>query len=108
MSTTFHILDAISQDVDGETLINNGYGSDEDPEVMRIKKKKAAEDSYKNPGKLAMNIFLFGKTAEGVPVRACVEGFEPFFYVRLPDYGQPIRSQFEGALRKFLKPMLVF
>jgi DNA polymerase elongation subunit (family B) len=103
MSTTFHILDAISQDVDGETLINNGYVSDDDPEVMRIKKKKAAEDSYKNPGKLAMNIFLFGKTAEGVPVRACVEGFEPFFYVRLPDDDVATHELFKKALNDHLR-----
>ena len=82
MSTVFHILDAISQDVEGETLVS-GNLSDDDPEVRRAKPKKQAEEAYKNPAKLTMNIYLFGKTAAGEPLRISVEGFKPFFYVKL-------------------------
>jgi len=83
MPTLFHILDAISQDVDGVVPVS-GNISDEDPEVRRLRAKKKKEDDYKNPSKLALNIYLFGKTADGKPLRCCVEGFKPFFYVRVP------------------------
>ena len=101
MSTIFHILDAISQDVEGDTLVS-GYLSDEDPEVRRMKvKAKKPEDDYKNPAKLKMNIYLFGKTAAGDPVRVCVEGFKPFFYVRIPEAKDA--SRFEKVLDDRLK-----
>ena len=111
MPTTFHIIDAAVEDVDGDDgdeVILSGTLSDDDEEVRKVKPKKKQKESaeYKSPDRLRLNIYLFGKTADGQTLRACIEGFEPFFYVRLPDYGQPIRSQFEGALRKFLKPWL--
>lgn len=108
MPTTFHILDAISQDVDGNTLVKNGYATDEDAEVCSARrhasrKPQSGEEAPKNPAKLAMNIFLFGKTAEGAPLRACVEGFKPFFYVRLPDQKVSTREAFKRTLDYRLK-----
>ena len=107
MPTLFHILDAISQDVDGGTIVS-GNMSDEDPEVRRAKsKKKAEEDSYKNPAKLTMNIYLFGKTVDAKPIRCCVEGFKPFFYVRLPGLSSraDFKKELDDTLRK-KKPWL--
>ena len=83
MATIFHILDAISQDVEGDAPVP-GNLSDDDPEVRRAKPKKPAEDAPKNPSKMTMNIYLFGKTAAGEPLRICVEGFKPFFYIKIP------------------------
>ena len=84
MATIFHILDAISQDVEGDAPVP-GNLSDDDPEVRRAKPKKpAADDAPKNPSKMTMNIYLFGKTAAGEPLRVSVEGFKPFFYIKIP------------------------
>ena len=100
MPTIFHILDAISQDVDGEAVVS-GHMSDDDAEVKRAKPKK--EETYKTPGKLSMNIYLFGKTADGQPLRACVEGFQPYFYVRLPKDSTDTRLEFKKTLDERLK-----
>ena len=105
MPTLFHILDAISQDVDGETIVS-GNMSDEDPEVRRVKsKKKTEENTYKDPGKLTMNIYIFGKTADAKPIRCCVEGFKPFFYVRLISSNANFKKVLQDTLKK-TKPWL--
>lgn len=39
----------------------------------------------KSEGKDSYTIFLFGSTSEGKPVRLTITGFEPFFYIELPD-----------------------
>jgi DNA polymerase elongation subunit (family B) len=104
MPTTFHIIDAIVEDVEGDTPVLEGNLSDDDAEVRKVaSKKKQKESDYKSPDKLALHIYLFGKTADGLPVRACIEGFQPFFYVRLPSSGRKIQSDFEKALLPALK-----
>jgi hypothetical protein len=49
MTTTFHIIDSISQDVEGDTVFK-GYFTDEE---QRYKKKKAAsnEEAPKDPAR---------------------------------------------------------
>ena len=56
MPLTFHLFDSIAQDSDAD---------------------KTKDTSY--------TIFLFGSTSEGTPVRLTVNGFEPFFYIELPE-----------------------
>ena len=91
MPTIFHIIDAIVEDVEGDTPVLAGNISDDDAEVRKIASRyKKKETEFKSPDKLALNIYLFGKTAEGEAVRACIEGFQPFFYVRLPVSGSKI------------------
>lgn len=108
---TFHILDAISQDVElgqeteeGQELIphNTGNLSDDDGEVRTLRRKKVEEDAPSDPSKLRMNIYLFGKTATGEPVRASVEGFEPFFFVKLPDKRKETEERFKDKLKDAL------
>ena len=107
MPTTFHIIDALTEDVEGDTPVIEGNLSDDDMEVRKVApKKKQKETEFKSPDKLAFNIYLFGKTAEGEPIRACIEGFHPFFYVRLPGTGRKIQSEFEKTLASSLKPWL--
>ncbi len=123
--TTFHILDAFTQDVeDGAESENTreiiprggSLTDDEDDEIVssaRFKaaaaaaaKKKggdAADSGPKDNTKLHMNIYLFGATAEGTPVRACIEGFRPFFFVRLPDKKAKTRLDFERVLDDTLR-----
>lgn len=102
MPTLFHIIDATTEDVEGDTPVATGYVSDEDPEIRRMRSKKQ-ESTFKSPDKLRLNIYLFGKTAEGQPLRACIEGFEPFFYVRLPATGSKVQAEFEKTLMDALK-----
>ena len=104
MPTLFHIIDAIIEDVEGDTPVA-GNLSDDDAEIRKVQSKKKQTD-YKSPDKLALNIYLFGKTADGLPVRACIEGFEPFFYVRLRGPGAKAQAEFEQSLRPALKPWL--
>ena len=113
MPTTFHILDAIAQDVDGEALVKNGYASDDDPEIRPARGFKgrkpaggaaAGDEAPKNPANLHFNIYLFGKTAEGTPLRVRVEGFQPFFYVRLPEGRKSeTKAEFRRSLDDALK-----
>jgi len=107
----FHLLDAISQDVElgqetdeGQELIphNTGNLSDDDGEVRTIRRKKQEEDAPSDPAKLRMNIYLFGKTATGEPVRASIEGFQPFFFVKLPDKREETRERFKDQLKRAL------
>ena len=107
MPTLFHIIDAIVEDVEGGTPVVHGNLSDDDAEIQKVTSRyKKKESEYKSPDKLALNIYLFGKTVDGQSVRACIEGFEPFFYVRLPTEGRKIRSEFEQGLSPALKPWL--
>jgi len=108
---TFHILDAISQDVElgqeteeGQELIphNTGNLSDDDGEIRTVRRKKVEEDAPSDPSKLRMNIYLFGKMATGEPVRASIEGFQPFFFVRMPDKRTETRERFKDQLKSTL------
>lgn len=105
--STFHILDSISQDIelgreteDGQEFIprNTGNLSDDDGEIRTVKKKKVKEDEV-DFARLRMNIYLFGKTANGIPIRASVEGFRPFFYVRLPNMKPNTQEDFKSRLK---------
>jgi DNA polymerase elongation subunit (family B) len=107
MPTLFHIIDAIVEDVEGGAPVVSGNLSDDDAEIRKVNSRyKKKESEYKSPDKLSLNIYLFGKTADGQSVRASIEGFEPFFYVRLPAKGRKIHSEFEKALGPSLKPWL--
>ena len=105
---TFHILDAISQDVEigketettRELIPHNTGNLSDDEEVRTVKRKKAAdEEAPADPAKLRMCIYLFGKTADGTALRACVEGFQPFFFVRLPNTKVKTQEDFKKRLK---------
>jgi hypothetical protein len=93
LATHFHILDATWQDVkvDSETDLQRTieplptYESDDDDEVQTRRKRttggKAKGGHFSN---LHLQLYLFGTTATGSPLRATVTGFHPFFFVRLP------------------------
>lgn len=98
----FHILDTLAQDEETKNITEEGrevaYDSDEgsviseEIEVHRNSKKPT------NLEKKALVIHLFGTTAEGTPVRANVYGFEPYFYVGLPDKSVATKKQFKSLL----------
>ena len=102
----FHILDAISQDVElGEEtettceIIPFSTGNLSDDEEVKPKKKKQEERPV-DPARLRMIIYLFGKMADGTSLRCSVEGFRPFFFVRLPNGSKKTRADFESKLRE--------
>ena len=87
---TFHILDAFAQDEelqdikDDEKVVtyeSEGEATDDEYEATRKKKSVGSTDLDKK----CLVIHLFGVTAEGKPIRANVYGFQPYFYLRLPN-----------------------
>jgi DNA polymerase elongation subunit (family B) len=117
--TLFHILDTYTQDVEEgqETdacrqIIPRGGAITDDEEdgpasahrhkptaLAKARKEEPAVDNTK----LRMNIYLFGATPEGKPVRACIEGFCPFFFVRLPNKKAKTRIDFEQLFDETLR-----
>jgi len=104
-SITFQILDAFTQDlqilVETDTTQEGQFVPDdlsdvEDGEVRRRPNKKRTAVTGAQKRKLI--IHLFGMTAAGTPVRVDVEGFEPFFYVKLPTHLKEIQYAFETRL----------
>ncbi len=90
----FQILDIIARD----EIIEH-----EDEETREV--SYAADDDY-NRGyqsnkQRALKITLFGKTAKGQAIKANVGGFQPFFYVRLPDRAS--RHSAISALKAYLE-----
>jgi DNA polymerase elongation subunit (family B) len=87
---TFHILDAFTQDEEiqeeTEEYVTKVYNDDIEPDIDdEIQDKVQKTTTQINLEKNTMVIHLFGTTAEGKSVRANVYGFQPYFYVRLPD-----------------------
>jgi DNA polymerase elongation subunit (family B) len=101
----FHILDAFKQDEEvqeeTEEYVTKVYRDDDEPDiddeiqnVNQDKNPNAPVDLEKS----TLVIHLFGVTAEGKPVRANVYGFQPYFYVRLPDEKLATRKRFQKRL----------
>jgi len=99
--TSFHILDSYAQDIRVEaetettrevTFVADGAESDDD-EIMTRRGRRAA--GGKPAARQEMVIHLFGATETGQTVRIQVMGFQPFFFVRLPDTKRTTRLAFE-------------
>ena len=88
---TFHIIDAFRQDEEvqeeTEEYVSKVYNDEIEPEVDEeaVIAAKQGQWNSVNLEKSTLVIHLFGTTAEGKSVRANVYGFQPYFYVRLPD-----------------------
>ncbi len=108
MPTTFHILDSLAQDIYLKetdetaeiTFVEKDYDSDDDEVKTRRKRPSAQADEPLSNRK--MTIHLFGSTATGKPVRANITGFEPFFFVRLPDDRPETRNLFRTKVGQAL------
>ena len=105
----FHILDAIAQDEE-ETLqteetrevIFQSEGeveTDDEYEQRRTPQKKMSG----NMEKMSMVIHLFGVTPEGESIRTTVYGFEPYFYVQMPNDSKATLADFTKKLHSRLK-----
>lgn len=90
-SITFHILDVHSRDEwvheETETEKRVTYTTFEDDDEEPVHRVKPSADSGGGGGG-KMVIHLFGMTAEGRQVRCDVNGFRPYFYVRIPSTQQ--------------------
>lgn len=103
MPTTFQILDAVAQDleiqVETDTTREVAYiGADSDDDAEFQSRKRSKTTIPKTTKRKRMVVHLFGTTADGKSVRANVEGFEPFFYVRLPFASKSTQQEFQQRL----------
>ena len=84
---TFHILDVAARDetvvAETENMKELAYetGEEDDSDMENMSKKKYNQVV----GNEKLVIHLFGSDANGKPVRVDCKGFEPFFYVRVPE-----------------------
>jgi DNA polymerase elongation subunit (family B) len=104
--TTFQILDSFAQDlvIEHETETtrevsyadDDYYDSDGEMKSRRYKSKSKPSTGYKPR---EMMIHIFGSTSDGTHIRVNLEGFEPYFYVKIPDKSQTTRHRFELRLK---------
>ena len=71
----------------------------EDDEVRSKRRKVVTKGVNSAPAKRAIIIHLFGATAEGQAVQVNVQGFEPFFYVKLPNNLREVQETFVNHLK---------
>lgn len=104
--TTFQILDSFAQDLviehETDTTREISYANDDaydsDGEIKTRYRKKPSVDN--NPYKpREMMIHLFAATSDGTHLRINLEGFEPFFFVKLPDSTRSTQMAFETQLK---------
>ena len=101
-----HIFDSYAQDQEikkeDETTMEVEYineeEDDDDDEFKPRWRRRSGNPEKTFQEKQSMVIQLFGSTAEGKPVRLQVNGFQPFFFLRLDD--EP--SSFDKCKRRFL------
>jgi len=108
----FHILDVSARDElviaeDAETKeIAYETGDDDDSDIENLSKKHSFT---KDDERKKLVIHLFGSDASGRSIRVDCKGFEPFFYVRVPDAAdvdkcyQSLRSYVDKCLNSAAK-----
>ena len=104
----FHILDVSARDElvvaeDAETKeIAYETGEEDDSDIENLSKKK--HSFTKDDERKKVVIHLFGSDASGRSIRVDCKGFEPFFYVRIPD-GADI-NKCHDSLRSYIDKCL--
>lgn len=102
---TFHILDVAARDetvvAETEDMKELAYETDEDSDIEHMSKKKHSQVI----GNEKLVIHLFGSDANGKAVRVDCKGFEPFFYVRVPETNsEKCFQSLENYINKCLGP----
>ena len=110
MPVTFHILDVSARD---EKIISTNeneqvvaYTSDHegtDDEEIQHKNKYSGKKGQADHSNKSFIVHLFGKTSDGVSIRADVRGFKPFFFIRSPDGPTSVQERARNAIREYLK-----
>jgi DNA polymerase elongation subunit (family B) len=108
----FHILDAqtgtievneVSQTEREITFLPDEEGSVvSDEEFIPAYKQRKGDSSFDLTNK-ALVIHLFGTTPEGTSVRVSVTGFEPYFYIELPNGSRTTQRIFKTELERRTK-----
>ena len=103
--SAFQILDSFAQDLviehEDATTREVSFANDDyyesDGEVKSRRRKLA--NSKPNPYKpREMIIHLFGTTSDGTHIRVNVEGFEPYFFIKMPDNSRDTQEAFKQRL----------
>ncbi len=100
MDTTIHIFDAIARDQ--KVLSSNGEEMEVEFDEMDnsddeyVSQKRKSHSGLQNK---EMIINLFGATKEGTPVRVEVTGFQPFFYVEIPNEESKWKVKIEEVVK---------
>jgi DNA polymerase elongation subunit (family B) len=109
MPITFHILDAfardekvISENEHEKQVIYDKGSDDSDDEVKPVRGKFMPKGKADHSNK-SFVVHLFGKTADGKPVRCDAKGFKPFFFIRSPDGPAALQERAKNAVREYLK-----
>ena len=115
MPLTFQILDSLAQDLqveaETETTCEVSYVDEvfepEDGEVVDRTRRKARPATKSSKGNTfvkprKMIIHLFGTTAEGKSIRVNVEGFEPFFFVKMPSDSRQMRKMMTDRVEELM------
>lgn len=110
---TFHILDVVARD---ETIVREDEETQEvdyesmeedDPEIMGSRTNNNGKSAWETSlQKKNIVIHLFGATASGKTVRLDVRGFEPFFYLALPEKLTAPVGRYIIAIRRYIATML--
>ena len=95
----FQILDVYSQDQ---------YEVHKTANEKHVRLEKYDEEEEDKPSKLVqidyskyeMLIHLFGKTEDGSSIHVSVEGFQPYFYVELPDAFRKTQEDFISSVKR--------
>ena len=113
MKAVFHVLDAISRDQIQK--ITRETEDEQEVELDFEEEDQLSEGGAKpgdgNQSDRGLVIHLFGMTAEGEPLRCDVEGFRPYFYVKVPPTIKPdtfafdIRSRTKKTMRVYNKEL---
>jgi DNA polymerase elongation subunit (family B) len=111
MKTTFHILDAISRDQ--ICTVTRETEDEQEVDIEFEEEEEVGRSESNNTGKSERGIVihLFGMTAEGESLRCDVEGFRPYFYVKVPPTTKPeafafnVRCQTKKTIRVYNKEL---
>ena len=76
-----------------------GEGSDDDDPEVQSRSRKAKKPGETSFSERRLTIHLFGATAEGEAVQVNISGFEPFFYVKLPNNLREVQETFAAHLQ---------
>lgn len=111
MPLNFHILDCFARDekimseTATEKVVQYTGEVDEDDEEFQTPARSYGggdKSDKKDHSNKAFIVHFFGKTAEGVSVRADIRGFKPFFFVKAPDGPASVHEKARLAVVHYL------
>lgn len=108
MTLTFHILDCFARDekimseTATEKVVQYTGEVDEDDEEFQVPVRSAEKSDKKDHTNKSFIVHLFGKTADGISIRADIRGFKPFFFIRAPDGPASVHEKARVTILQYL------